>query len=93
MNSEKTNFSYDELSKLLDIQASEVEMWAIEAITNKIIDAKIDQLNSEIVIKSHKLKEIKKQEWLSIQGKIRLWREKFERMHEVLGASNEMAQK
>jgi hypothetical protein len=42
------------------------------------------------VIKSHQLKEIKKQEWLSIQGKIRLWREKFERMHEVLGASAEI---
>ena len=42
INTDKTNFSYDELSKLLDIDPSEVEMWAIEAITNKIIDAKID---------------------------------------------------
>ena len=42
LNSDKTNFSFDELSKLLNIDASEVEMWAIEAITSKIIDAKID---------------------------------------------------
>jgi translation initiation factor 3 subunit M len=65
-------------------------MWAIEAITSKIIDAKIDQLNGEIVIKSHQLKQIKEQEWLSIQAKIKLWREKFERMHEVLSASTEI---
>jgi hypothetical protein len=42
LNTDKTNFSYDELSKLLNIGADEVEMWAIEAITGKIIDAKID---------------------------------------------------
>ena len=42
LNTDKTNFSFDELSKLLNIDASEVEMWAIEAITSKIIDAKID---------------------------------------------------
>ena len=39
-------------------------MWAIEAITKRIIDAKIDQKNQEIIIKSHQLREIKKQEWL-----------------------------
>lgn len=66
LNTDKTNFSYEELSKLLNIKQDEVELWAIEAITNKIIDAKIDQLTREIVIKSHQLKEIKKQEWLSI---------------------------
>ena len=42
LNTDKTNFSYDELSKLLNISTDEVEMWAIEAITGKIIDAKID---------------------------------------------------
>jgi len=31
----------------------DVEAWAIEAIASGIIDAKIDQLNEEIVIKSH----------------------------------------
>lgn len=42
LQKDKTNFSYEELSKLLNIEADEVELWAIEAITNKIIDAKID---------------------------------------------------
>jgi hypothetical protein len=37
------------------------------------------------------LKQIKEQEWLSIHAKIKLWREKFERMHEVLSASSEIA--
>lgn len=45
LKTDKTNYSYDELSSLLNIKADEVEMWAVEAITSKIIDAKIDQLN------------------------------------------------
>lgn len=44
----------------------EIEQWAIEAIQNKIIDAKVDQLNEVIVIKNHMLREIKLQEWKSI---------------------------
>lgn len=42
LSSDKTNFSYKELATLLNIDAAQVEMWAVEAITKKIIDAKID---------------------------------------------------
>jgi len=38
----KTNYSYTELSEILNIGQDEIELWAIEAIQNKIIDAKID---------------------------------------------------
>lgn len=55
-------------------------MWAIEAIQNRIIDAKIDQLNEVIVIKSHMLRELKEQEWRSIQTKIQSWKERFQRV-------------
>jgi hypothetical protein len=57
-----------------------VEVWAIEAIASGIIDAKIDQLKEEIVIKSHAMNK----EWKSIQEKIGEWRSKFERMQSVL---------
>ena len=53
------------------INVDEIEEWAIDAIQNKIIDAKIDQLREEIVIKSHMLREIKLAEWKAIQEKIR----------------------
>ena len=49
------------------INVDEIEEWAIDAIQNKIIDAKIDQLREEIVIKSHMLREIKLAEWKAIQ--------------------------
>lgn len=64
-------------------------MWAIDAIQNKIIDAKIDQQNEHIVIKSHMLREIKLQEWQAIQAKIRMWKSRFQQVQQVLQASQE----
>ena len=66
------------------IEQEEIEVWAIDAIQNRIIDAKIDQLNEMIVIKNHMLREIKLQEWRAIQQKIRAWKDRFERVRTVL---------
>ena len=80
LDTNTSNFKYEELSQLLNIAQDDVEMWAIEAIQNRIIDAKIDQLNEVIVIKSHMLRELKEQEWRSIQTKIQSWKERFQRV-------------
>ena len=66
LSTEVTNFGYSELAELLNIDEDKIESWAIDAIQNKIIDAKIDQHNEEIVIKSHMLRELKKKEWQAI---------------------------
>jgi len=42
LSTENSNFKYTELSQLLNIDEEEVEEWAITAIANGIIDAKID---------------------------------------------------
>merc|ERR1740139_2146216 len=59
-----TNFNYEELAELLNIEKDDVEQWAIEAI-----HAKIDQLNEEIVIKSHMMRKIGTEEWETIHAK------------------------
>ena len=67
LSTEKSsNFSFKDLASHLNISESEIEEWAIEAIANKIIDAKIDQMNKYVVIKSHKLRQVKEAEWRSI---------------------------
>lgn len=72
---------------MLNLPVGEIEEWAIEAIANKVIDARLDQMNQAVVIKSHRLREVKKAEWESIQTKVRLWKEKFQMMHQVLSAA------
>lgn len=63
----------------------DVEAWAIEAIASGIIDAKIDQLNEEIVIKSH----IMNQELTSIKERLGEWKYRFARMQEILSKSQQ----
>lgn len=39
---DNSNFDYKQLAQLLALKEDDVEEWAIEAIANKIIDARID---------------------------------------------------
>jgi len=72
-----TNFKYEALADLLNIDKDDVEEWAIEAIQAGIIDAKIDQLNEEVVIKSHMMRKIGQEEWQTIHSKIGQWKDRF----------------
>ena len=41
----KKSHSYGELAKLLNIKDGDVEDWTFDAISNELIDAKVDQLS------------------------------------------------
>jgi alpha-N-acetylglucosamine transferase len=62
---------------LFQIEVDDVEEWTIEAIADKIIDAKIDQLNEEIVIMSTIKRKIDNEEWAAVQTKIQAWKHRF----------------
>lgn len=68
------------LNYFLQINKDDVEAWAIEAIAAGIIDAKIDQLQEEIVIKSH----IMNKEWKSIKDRLSEWKNRFASMQTLL---------
>jgi hypothetical protein len=53
--------SFKALSILLDISESDIEEWIMEAMSNQILDAKIDQINDQIVIKTIKIKDLTKE--------------------------------
>lgn len=50
-NEEKT-LSFNKLAELLGIDINDIEEWIVEAMSNGIIDAKIDQINQCIIIKT-----------------------------------------
>lgn len=68
---------FSELVSLLQIPADDVEEWAIEAINNDIIDARIDQINEEIVIKTCRQRHLNKDEWNKVKSRISAWRARF----------------
>jgi hypothetical protein len=55
--------SFKNLSKLLDIKEDDIEEWVIEAMSNDVIDAKIDQVSEQVVIKTSKMRNLKNEEW------------------------------
>jgi len=78
LSTEKTtNFKYAEVAALLHIEQDDVEEWAIEAIVNRIIDGKIDQINEELIINSHMLSKVGKEEWKTIGVKVGSWKQRF----------------
>lgn len=78
LSTEKTtNFKYAEVASLLNISQDDVEEWAIEAIANRIIDGKIDQINEELIINSHMLAKVGKEEWKTIGVKVSSWKQRF----------------
>lgn len=44
--------TFAEIAKLLDIDEDEIEEWIIQAMSHGIIDAKMDQLNEKVIIKT-----------------------------------------
>lgn len=49
---QSNKMSFKDLAKLLDIKEDDIEEWVIEAMSNDIIDAKIDQVSEQVIIKT-----------------------------------------
>ena len=69
--------SFAEISKLLGIGEDDIEEWIIEAMSNGIIDAKIDQINEKVIVKTTMLRVLNEKEWMKIKDKIAVWRQRF----------------
>ena len=74
---------------MLDLKADEVEEWIITAINNDIIDARIDQIQEEIIIKTHRLRQLNENEWKQVLGKVSGWKDKFSQIHGLIDASKQ----
>ena len=68
---------FQELADLLGLDIDSVEEWAINAINHNIIDGRIDQINETLVIKTHKLRKLNKEEWTKIKGNVTTWKQRF----------------
>ncbi len=75
---------FAELASMLNLGVDDVEEWAISAINNDIIDGRIDQLKEEIIIKTHRLRQMNAEEWQKVKAKVVIWKQRFEAIHNVL---------
>lgn len=53
-------------------------------MSHGIIDAKMDQLNEKVIIKTTMVRQVNKAEWLKIKEKIQIWKQRFQTIEKVL---------
>ncbi|KAI4352443.1 hypothetical protein L6164_006693 [Bauhinia variegata] len=58
----------------LRIEDDEVELWVVKAITAKLIDCKLDQMNQVAVVSHHSYRVFGQQQWQSLRTKLITWR-------------------
>ena len=61
-----------------DESGDEVEEWTINAVSNDIMDAQIDQIQEQINIKSHKLRCLNDQDWEKLKLQVQTWKTRFQ---------------
>ncbi|CAI9276892.1 unnamed protein product [Lactuca saligna] len=71
---ESGQIPYHMIKDTLQIEDDEVEPWVVKAITAKLIDCKIDQMNEVIRVTRYTERVFGQQQWLSLREKLATWR-------------------
>ncbi|KAI8541743.1 hypothetical protein RHMOL_Rhmol08G0085900 [Rhododendron molle] len=71
---ETGQISYALIKDTLRINDDEVEMWVVKAITAKLIDCKMDQMNQVVIVSRCTERVFGKRQWQSLQTKLATWR-------------------
>jgi PCI domain len=66
----KRIFTFKEFSQMLDLTPEDVEEWTINAIANGIVEAQLDQIEEQILINSHKLRCLGKEDWQKLKENV-----------------------
>lgn len=74
-STENGEVTYDQVEKSLGIKSEEVEEWVVEAISNGLINAKLDQLRNTVVVTSQiNQRSGEAEDWKSLAEKLSLWK-------------------
>lgn len=73
-SNESGQIPYSLIKDTLQIEDDEVEPWVVKAITSKLIDCKIDQINQVIRVSRCTERVFGPQQWLALREKLATWR-------------------
>ncbi|KAK3212415.1 hypothetical protein Dsin_017121 [Dipteronia sinensis] len=65
---------YDLIRDTLRISDDEVETWVVKAITAKLIDGKMDQMNQVVIVSRCTERVFGQQQWLTLRTKLATWK-------------------
>jgi translation initiation factor 3 subunit M len=74
----RSEITLAEIAKKLDESEEDVERWVVRAISEGIIDGRIDQLNHKVIVKSAFQRKFEKEEWAFLDSKLSQWIDNLE---------------
>uniref|UniRef100_A0A1J3J1G6 Eukaryotic translation initiation factor 3 subunit M n=1 Tax=Noccaea caerulescens TaxID=107243 RepID=A0A1J3J1G6_NOCCA len=72
---ESGKIPYASIKDTLQVNAEEVELWIVKAITAKLIDCKMDQMNQVVIVSRCSEREFGSKQWQSLGTKLAAWRD------------------
>ena len=66
---------YSAVSATLQVPHDEVESWVVQAITAKLLEAKMDQQQEVVMVTRASHRHFSRQDWAKLQEKLHLWRQ------------------
>ncbi|CAA7038603.1 unnamed protein product [Microthlaspi erraticum] len=72
---ESGKITYNSIKDTLQVNAEEVELWIVRAITAKLIDCKMDQMNQVVIVSRCSEREFGSKQWQSLRTKLATWRD------------------
>jgi len=70
----KEAFSYSEAGEVTGVDKTEVEALVVEGITRGYLDARLDQLNSSVVVRHAEPRTYDQQHWQKLDNRLSKWK-------------------
>jgi len=81
----RAEIALSEVAAALEEEESNVERWVVRAISEGVIDGRIDQLHSKMLVKSSFQRKFEKEEWGFLDAKLSQWIDNLENVIKFIG--------
>lgn len=81
----RAELSLAEIAKALEEKEENIEPWVVRAISEGVIDGRIDQLNHRVLVKSSFQRKFEKEEWAFLDSKVTQWIDNLESVIKFIG--------
>eukprot|EP00286_Rhodomonas_abbreviata_P022036 CAMPEP_0181310816 /NCGR_PEP_ID=MMETSP1101-20121128/12792_1 /TAXON_ID=46948 /ORGANISM="Rhodomonas abbreviata, Strain Caron Lab Isolate" /LENGTH=410 /DNA_ID=CAMNT_0023417479 /DNA_START=18 /DNA_END=1250 /DNA_ORIENTATION=+ len=90
--SAKREIKYAEIASCLEVKEEEVEQWAIKAITAKLMDAKMDQLNKIVCVSHCTDRMFSQEQWKVLRSQLVGWKDRMKQLMVAIDNSRQFQQ-
>merc|ERR1712098_983277 len=85
----KSEISLADVATSLQEVPDQVEKWVVKAISEDVIDGRIDQLSQKVLVKSAFQRKFGQEEWKFLDGKLDSWIGNLESLIKLVGLQKE----